>query len=158
MQCCSSPAHPERGHGSDGETTCIMGLSNYSAVPPQPILSEAMLEQFLQNEGLVPPGMNPETHLELLVPESNHRNLIPIPDTSVSPSLPPSLSPSFPPSLPLPPPFLPPSLPPSPLPQSLQLAVFLYTVCHVVVVVLDNMDSADPVFRSVAPPTSWVSS
>lgn len=62
----------------------------------QPILSEAMLEQFLQNEGLVPPGMNPETHLELL---------------------------------------------------SLQLAVFLYTVCHVVVVVLDNMDSADPVFR-----------
>ena len=33
--------------------------------------------------------------------------------------------------------------------QSLQVAVFLYSVCHVVVVVVDTMDSHDPIFKSV---------
>ena len=33
--------------------------------------------------------------------------------------------------------------------QSLQVAVFLYCVCHVVVVVVDSMDPQDPIFKSV---------
>ena len=38
---------------------------------------------------------------------------------------------------------------PSPL-QSLQLAMFLYTVCHVVIVVLDSVEPTDNMFRYVA--------
>ena len=33
--------------------------------------------------------------------------------------------------------------------QSLQVAVFLYCVCHVVIVVVDNMDSQDSIFKLV---------
>jgi len=62
----------------------------------QPILSEAMLDQFTQNKGLVPPGLSPETYLEIL---------------------------------------------------SLQLAIFLFTVCHVVLIVLDTTDSIDNTFK-----------
>lgn len=31
--------------------------------------------------------------------------------------------------------------------QSLQMSLFLYTVCHVVVVVMDTMDPSDIIFR-----------
>ena len=31
--------------------------------------------------------------------------------------------------------------------QSLQMTIFLYTICHVVVIVMDTMDPSDVIFR-----------
>ena len=36
-------------------------------LPPQPILSEAVLDQYRENKSSVPPGMTPDKYLEVMV-------------------------------------------------------------------------------------------
>ena len=85
----------------------------------QPILSETMLDQLVA-DGVVPAGVSPESYLDVVV-----SGIFP----AVYVSLPSPPPPPFPPYL------------GDCVVQSLQIAIFLFTVCHVVMVVLESKDA-----------------
>ena len=50
-----------------GQLSSLPSLSLSLSLSPQPILSEAILDQYRENKRSVPPGMTPDKYLEVMV-------------------------------------------------------------------------------------------